>query len=302
MTGRLTLRNVLRAATARLDQVDLFYGHGTSNAADEAAFIVLESLGLPVDDLGSVLDRELAEAERLRIDELIDRRIASREPASYLLGTAYIGPYRFRSDHRALVPRSFIGEFLVAGMEDEAPLPFADAIETTRILELGTGSGCLAILAALAYPNAQVDAVDISSAALALAAENVADYGLGERVSLLEGDLYEPVEGRRYDLIITNPPYVTRASMAALPDEYRHEPALGLAGGEDGLDLVRRIIAGAAKHLDEFGGLICEIGAGQDAVMSAFPDLDFLWLDSAESTGEVFWLDAAALSQQNTPD
>lgn len=297
----MRLEEVLNAATARLERADLSYGHGTSNAADEAAFIVLEGLGLPIDDLASVLDRPVSEDERERIEALVERRAAGREPAAYLLGAAYIGPYRFRSDRRALVPRSFIGELLVAGMDEETPLPFADAAETGRILELGTGSGCLAILAALAYPDAHVDAVDISPEALTLAEENVADYGLGDRVSLLEGDLFAPVAGRRYDLILANPPYVTERSMAALPPEYRHEPPLGLAGGEGGLDIVRCIVASAGEFLAPGGGLICEVGAGQAAVAAAFPDVDLLWLDTEGSTGEVFWLDAAALSTHIAP-
>lgn len=295
-TGQIRLADLLDEVAGRLDQAGLAYGHGTGNAADEAAFLVLEGLGLPIDDLAAVADRLVSEPERMRIEDLARRRIEDRLPASYLVGAAYIGPYRFASDARALVPRSFIGELLVAGIGEDEPLPFVPARNTSRILEIGTGSGCLAILAALAFPEAKVDAVDVSGEALALAQTNVTGHGLEDRVTLLEGDLYAPVAGRRYDLIITNPPYVTSASMAGLPQEYRREPALGLAGGEDGLDLVRRIIDEAAHYLTPDGSLICEIGAGQDAITDAYPDIAFLWLDTEDSAGEVFWVDAAALS------
>jgi ribosomal protein L3 glutamine methyltransferase len=228
----------------------------------------------------------------MRLMGLVERRISTRTPAAYLLGHAYIGGYRFKSDPRALVPRSFIGELLAAGIGDDAPLPFVLNPQVNSILEIGTGSGCLAILASLAYPEASVDAVDISPAALQLAKANIAAYGLEDRISLLEGDLYRPVAGKSYDLIITNPPYVDAESMAVLPDEYRHEPAVGLAGGPDGLDLVRTIVSRAGRHLTPEGGLLCEIGLGQERLMEAFPDTSFMWLDTAESEGELFWLDA----------
>jgi ribosomal protein L3 glutamine methyltransferase len=285
----------VRAAVAwaadRLSSAGLHFGHGTDNAADEAAYLVLEGLGLPIDQLDSLLDRRLNSQERQRLVHLIHRRVETRMPAAYLLGRAYIGGYGFASDTRALVPRSFIGELLAAGVGADAPLPFANP-DIGTILELGTGSGCLAILAALAFPNATVDAVDISAAALQLARRNVAAYGLGERISLIEGDLYAPVAGRRYDLIIANPPYVDAEAMAALPEEYRHEPALGLAGGSDGLDVVRIIVAEAGRHLHPGGGILCEIGRGQGRLTEAFPDTGFLWLDSADSRGEMFWLEA----------
>jgi ribosomal protein L3 glutamine methyltransferase len=249
-------------------------------------------LGLPVDRLEPTLDRVLSPAEMQRLMRLVDQRIATRTPAAYLLGQAYIGGYRFHSDPRALVPRSYIGELLADGIGEDSPLPFVLNRDVTSILEIGTGSGCLAILASLAYPEASVDAVDISPAALQLAKANVASYGLGDRISLLEGDLYRPVSGRSYDLIITNPPYVDAEAMAALPEEYRHEPSVGLAGGVDGLDLVRTIIARSGRHLTPEGGLLCEIGRGQAQLIEAFPDTSFMWLDTAESEGELFWLDA----------
>jgi len=279
-------------ASARLAAAAIHFGHGTDNAADEAAFVILEGLGLPIDDLASVMDRAIGEEESGRIAALVERRIAERMPAAYLLGRAYIGGFGFAVDQRALVPRSYIGELLAAAAGGEEALPFMMKPDARRILELGTGSGCLAILAALAFPDAEVDAVDISADALDLARTNVAAYGLEDRVHLLEGDLYAPVAGRRYDLIISNPPYVDAEAMAALPEEYRHEPALGLAGGDDGLALVRAIIEGAGRHLTPDGGLLCEIGSGQERLIRGFPDTSFLWLDSAASTAEMFWLDA----------
>ena len=208
------------------------------------------------------------------------------------MGRAYIGSFKFGVDQRVLIPRSYVGELLAAAIENDIPLPLPLPGEVRSILELGTGSGCLAILAALAFPEAEVEAVDISADALEVAAANVARYGLEARVRLSEGDLFRPVGGRRYDLIIANPPYVDAEAMAALPEEYRHEPAIALAGGADGLDLVRSIVAEAGRHLEPGGGLLCEIGRGKDVLAEAFPDTAFLWLDSAESEGEMFWLDA----------
>lgn len=287
-------------AAGRLSEAGLHFGHGTATAHDEAAFIVLEGLGLPIDDLAGAAARALTEAERGKLEALVEERIATRRPASYLLGRAYIGGHAFRADKRALVPRSFIGEMLAESIDAGEPPPFIfDAPRT--ILELGTGSGSLAILAALAFPDATVDAVDISADALALAALNVADYGLGDRISLLQGDLFAPVAGRRYDLIISNPPYVDAEEMAVLPDEYRAEPALGLAGGEDGLDIVRRILSACGGHLNAGGGLLCEIGTGQERLVEAYPDSPFLWLATETSEGEVFWLDAEAAAELQKP-
>jgi ribosomal protein L3 glutamine methyltransferase len=289
-----TIGEAVAAAAVRFEGAGLAFGHGTGDAFDEAAFIVLEGLGLPIDDLASIESRPLGEGESRRIADLVERRISSRLPAPYLLGSAYVGSFKFGVDPRVLVPRSYIGELLAAAIEDDAPLPLPLPGDVGSILELGTGSGCLAILAALAFPEAEVDAVDISAGALEVAAANVARYGLAERVRLAEGDLFGPVGDRRYDLIIANPPYVDAVAMAALPEEYRHEPEIALAGGEDGLDLVRSIVAGAGRHLEPGGGLLCEIGRGKDVLTEAFPDTAFLWLDSAESEGEMFWLDAGS--------
>ncbi|TSJ62870.1 50S ribosomal protein L3 N(5)-glutamine methyltransferase [Starkeya sp. 3C] len=292
-----TVRDFVRYAVSRFNAAELTFGHGTTTALDEAAFIVLESLHLPVDDLAPWLDARLTLEERTHLAALIDRRCTTRQPAAYLLGRTYIRGVPFRSDSRAIVPRSFIGELLAGelfGGEGFALVPEPE--DVGRVLDLCTGSGCLAILAAMIFPNARVDAVDLSPDALALAAENVAEHEMGERVRLLQGDLFAPVTGEIYDLIITNPPYVDAEAMAELPEEYRHEPSLAFAGGPDGLDIVRRILAEAPRHLSAQGGLICEIGTGREILEAEYPNLPFLWLDTEDSEGEVFWLTAADLN------
>jgi ribosomal protein L3 glutamine methyltransferase len=283
--ARTTLGAFFDRAAKRLAAARLAYGHGTTNARDEAAFLVLEGLGLPIDRLEPYRDLQLTAAGQRKLRRLVERRIVERLPAPYLLGTAYMLGVRFRSDRRALVPRSFIGDLLAGGT-----LPL-DSSRVKRVLDLCTGSGCLAILAALAFPRARIDAADLSAPALALARRNVADHRLGDRIELHRGDLFAPLNGRRYDLIISNPPYVDASGMAALPPEYRHEPRLGLAAGDDGLDLVRRILSEAPKHLRRGGALLCEIGRGRAPLEAAYPRTPFLWLDTEQSEGEVFWLE-----------
>jgi len=292
-----TVRDYLRFAVSRFSAAGLAYGQGSGNALDEAAFIVLEALGLPIDDINPWLDARLTLPERLRVGGLILERVETRKPAAYLLGRAYVQGVGFRVDERVLVPRSYIGELLAAGhFRGEGLCLIDDALRIARVLDLCTGSGCLAVLAAMAFPEAEVDAVDLSKDALDVARLNLADHALEERINLFAGDLYAPLDDRRYDLILSNPPYVDADAMAHLPPEFRHEPALALAGGEDGLDLVRRIIAGAGERLDPGGGLLCEVGRAGEALEVAFPDLPFLWLDSEESEHEVFWLPAESLS------
>jgi ribosomal protein L3 glutamine methyltransferase len=286
----VTLHDFFRLAVRRFRAAKLAYGHGTTNAVDEAAFMVLEALRLPIHALDPYLDLRPTAAERARLLTLIDARIGLRMPAPYLLGAAYMHGVRFHVDRRALIPRSFIGDLLLGGA-----LPVGDPRRVRRVLDLCTGSGCLAILAALAFPHARVDAVDLSAGALALARRNVATHRLGDRITLHRGDLFAPLAGQRYDLIITNPPYVDARGMAALPPEFRHEPRLALAAGKDGLDLVRRIIAQAPRHLTAKGSLLCEIGRGRRPLEHAFPDLPFVWLDTEQSEGEVFWIDRADL-------
>lgn len=291
-----TIRDFLRWGVSKFNAAGLSYGHGTGNAFDEAAFLILETLHLPVDRLDPFLDARPTAAERRLLTEILDLRVQTRKPASYLTGTAYIQGVRFRVDERVLVPRSFIGEMIATGsLGPEGIGLIPDFEEIRAVLDIGTGSGCLAILAAMAFPNARVDAVDLSPAALELAAVNVDDHRLKHRIRLLEGDVFAPVGGQRYDLIIANPPYVSAKAMAELPPEFRSEPASALAGGEDGLDIVRRILAKAGGHLTDDGALICEVGTGREILEAAYPDLEFLWLNSEESSGEVFWLAAAAL-------
>jgi ribosomal protein L3 glutamine methyltransferase len=233
----LTLGDFFRFAVRRFRAARLAYGHGTTNGVDEAAFLVLEALRLPVERLDPWLDLRPTAAERSRLLTLIEARIALRLPAPYLVGAAYMHGVRFLADKRALIPRSFIGDLLVGG-----GLPIGDPSRVRRVLDLCTGSGCLAILAALVFPRARIDAVDLSAGALALARRNVAAHRLGDRITLHRGDLFKPLGSSRYDLILSNPPYVDAAGMAKLPPEYRHEPRMALAAGDDGLALVRRIL------------------------------------------------------------
>ncbi|MDP1753230.1 MAG: 50S ribosomal protein L3 N(5)-glutamine methyltransferase [Reyranella sp.] len=281
----VTLGDFFRFAVRRFRAAHLAYGHGTTNAIDEAAFLVLEALRLPIHTLDPWLDLRPTAAERARLLTLIDARVALRLPAPYLVGAAYMHGVRFHVDRRALIPRSFIGDLLVGGA-----LPIADPSRVRRVLDLCTGSGCLAILAALVFPRARIDAVDLSAGALALARRNVATHRLGDRIALHRGDLFQPLGTSRYDLIITNPPYVDARGMAKLPQEFLHEPRLALAAGDDGLDLVRRILAEAPRHLTPNGGLLCEIGRGRKPLEAAYPRLPFLWLDTEQSQGEVFWI------------
>jgi ribosomal protein L3 glutamine methyltransferase len=290
-----TLGEIFRFAERHFRSARLAYGHGTTNARDEAAFLILEGLRLPIDRLDPYLDLRPTTAERARLLTLIDARVSLRMPAPYLVGAAYMHGVRFHADRRALIPRSFIGDMLADYMAGGGVLPIGDAGRVRRVLDLCTGSGCLAILAALAFPRVRIDAADLSAGALALARRNVASHRLGDRITLHRGDLFEPLQGRRYDLILSNPPYVDSRGMANLPPEYRHEPRMALAAGDDGLDLVRRILAEAPCHLRRNGALICEIGRGRRALEAAFPRLPFLWLDTEQSEGEVFWLSAKDL-------
>jgi len=292
----LTVRDLLRYAVSCYNAADVGIGHGTSEAIDDAVFLILETLNLPIDDINPWLDARLSRDERKVIVERIDRRVTEKVPTPYLVGKAYIQGVPFVVDPRVIIPRSFIGELLFSEAfsgDDDSSL-IRDPAEVLSVADICTGSGCLAILAAMVFPNAVVDAVDLSEDALDVAAINVDNLG-DSRVSLYHGDLFAPLEGQRYDLIISNPPYVDDEAMAELPEEYRHEPEMALAGGLDGLDLVRRIIEAAPDHLNPGGGLICEIGSDREILEMTYPDLPFVWLDTAESEGEVFWLSAADL-------
>jgi ribosomal protein L3 glutamine methyltransferase len=272
----VTIRDWLRWAVSRFNESELFFGHGTDNAWDEAVWLVLATLHLPRDTLEPWLDAHLTKSERLTLLNNLQQRVVHRLPTAYLVQEAWLGPYRFYVDQRVIVPRSYFAELLESGF---APW-VEDAESVGSALDLCTGSGCLAILMAHAFPNAEVDAIDISSDALAVARRNIADYALEDRVQAVESDLFAAVRGKRYDLILSNPPYVTSEAMEALPAEYRHEPALALAAGADGLDVVRRILAQAREHLNPGGVLAIEVGHNQDLVTDAFPELPAVWLDT----------------------
>lgn len=279
-----TVRDWLRWSVTRFTEEKLAFGHGTTNAWDEAAYLVLRALSLPLDRLEPFLDARLTQHERARLGELLARRIDARVPAAYLTREAWLGDFRFYVDERVIVPRSYIAELLPGRLAPWIPDP--DAIRAA--LDLCTGSGCLAILLAHAYPEAEVDAADLSSDALAVAQRNVADYGLDGRINLIRSDLYANLVEKSYDLVISNPPYVTDRSMETLPAEYRHEPALALAGGEDGLDAIRGIVKDAPRFLNPGALLVVEVGHGRAAVEAAFPRMPFVWLGTEGHDDAVF--------------
>jgi ribosomal protein L3 glutamine methyltransferase len=290
-TELVTIRDLLRYALTRFAQGEVVHGHGTSSPVDEAAFLILESLRLPIHDINPWLEAHLTLAERVHLIGLIEARVTTRKPAAYLLGKVYIQGVPFVVDERVIVPRSFIGDIIsgdVLFAEGLGLLPHPEAI--TRVLDLCTGSACLAILAAKLFPNSVIDAVELSPEALEVAKVNVTNHKVQDRINLFQGDLFEPVKGRTYDLIIANPPYVTSAEVADFPPEYAAEPVLAHLGGTDGMDLVRDIIAEAGAHLNPGGGLLCEVGLGRDVLTADYPRKPFIWLDTQESEGEVFWL------------
>lgn len=281
-----TLRDWLRFAVSAFSEAQLSFGHGSASAYDEAAYLILHTLHLPLDTLEPFLNARLTEGECAALRDVLTQRVQQRVPAAYLTHEAWLGDFRFYVDERVIVPRSFIAELL----RDEFVPWIADADNVTRVLDLCTGSGCLAILAAHAFPSAEVDAVDISPDALEVARRNVADYGLQDRVHPIESDLFSTLQGRQYDLIISNPPYVNAQSVAALPPEYLHEPELALGSGSDGLDATREILKHAAAHLVPDGVLAVEIGHNRDALEAAYPELPFTWLDVAAGDEFVFLL------------
>lgn len=281
-----TVRDCLRFAVSRFNQAQLFFGHGSDDAYDEAAYLILHNLHLPLDRLEPFLDATLTRPELLGILNTLEKRVEQRIPAAYLTNEAFLGDFSFYVDERVIVPRSFIAELL---REQLAPWVI-DPESVDSVLDLCTGSGCLAILAAHAFPSAHIDAADLSADALGVAKRNVSDYDLQEKVQLIRSDLFGELAGKKYDIIISNPPYVDAPSVAALPKEYLHEPKLALGSGEDGLDATRVILAQAAEHLTDHGILVVEIGHNRDALEAAFPDLPFTWLEVSAGDQFVFLL------------
>ena len=299
----LTLLDFVRYAVSRFTEAELVFAHGTTDPVAEAAFLVCEALHLHPDQFEAFATARITSAEGKKILDLIGRRVTTRKPTAYLVNKIYMRGLPFYVDERTIVPRSFIGELLDTHFgrqeneeyDEEDGSLIGDPASVHRVLDLCTGSGCLAILASRNFANAEIDAVDISKDALAVAARNVGDYGLQDRLKLYRGDLFKPLGGKRYDLIISNPPYVDAEGMADLPRECRAEPKLAFDGGADGLDIVRRILDEATAHLTPQGGLLCEIGRCRPQLEAAYPQLPLLWLDTADSEGEVFWIAAADL-------
>jgi ribosomal protein L3 glutamine methyltransferase len=281
-----TVRDWIRYAVSHFNAAGVFFGHGLTDAYDEASYLVLHALSLPSDRIETFLDSRVTQAERSDLLQLIERRVQQRVPAAYLTHEAWLGGFRFYVDERVIIPRSFIAELLPDGL---APwIPDVGAVQSS--LDLCTGSGCLAILLAHHYPNADVDATDISPDALTVAQRNVAEHGLQDRINLIRSDLLSNLTEKTYDLIICNPPYVTTMAMEELPAEYRHEPAVALAGGDDGLDAVRIVLDKAPQFLAPEGLLVIEVGHNRTAVEKAFPRVPFTWLTTGGGDNSVLMI------------
>ena len=282
-----TVRDLIRYGVSRFNQTKLSFGHGSDNAWDEAVYLVLSALHLPPDQLEPFMDARVLPEERQKALQYIDARCDKRVPAPYLTQEAWLQGYAFYVDERVIVPRSPIAELLMAQLSPWVLDPY----ELTSILDVCTGSGCLAIIAAHQFPEAFVDATDISAQALEVAARNVTEHKLSDRLTLHHGSLFDPLPvSARYDLILCNPPYVNSQSMLALPPEYQHEPSLALAGGEDGMDLVRTILEQAPAHLNDQGILVLEIGHERAHFEAAFPELEPVWLDTAQASDQILML------------
>jgi ribosomal protein L3 glutamine methyltransferase len=281
-SARDSIASVTRRIARKFSAASLAYGHGTFNATEEAAWLVLHSCKVPLDRFEKSAQRPVSPSELRRIEKLSERRIRDRIPVAYLTHEAWLGDFSFYVDRRVIVPRSFIAELLPEGIAPFLHVPVRSA------LDMCTGSGCLAVLLAHAFPRARIDGVDLSSGALAVAKRNVAAYRLGKRIRLKQSNLFQAIPARRYDLIVSNPPYVDAKSMASLPGEYRSEPQMALAGGEDGLKLVHKILGAMKRHLNPGGSLVCEIGHNRKALERAYPRLPLTWLDTSAGDEYVF--------------
>ncbi len=285
----MNLRALIDDAARRLEASGVAFGHGTTNAFDEAVWLVLWRLGLPLDELDAVAEQEIDVEQQAEVEALIDQRIESRKPAAYLTGEAWLQGVPFTVDERVIVPRSLIAEPLADGTLDAWLSP-----DTTRVLDLCTGNGSLAVLAALAWPDVKIDATDLSREALAVAELNLQRHHLEDRITLRQGDGLAAARGA-YDLILCNPPYVNQASMTALPPEFRAEPSLALAGGTDGMDFVRKLLQGAARHMTPQAVLVLEIGHEREHFEAAFPRLETVWLPTSAGDDQVLLMTRSAL-------